>query len=173
MDNNWLAVLNKAQLEKVIATNEKTMKYGLSLTPEEAELIIKARNNTLKDQKRVEFGETILPWLIYAFCDSQYIDSSNYADTIARLQDIFYTYKNELLDELNDTELLNVMREMFDEVCYGDLDYLEGSCLNAYSKAVREGYNGYTYNDGHGEAVAFSADQDWRYELFLQILDRG
>ena len=32
----------------------------------------------------------------------------NYADTLMRLQDIFYLYKNESLDELTDDELLEL-----------------------------------------------------------------
>ena len=45
-------------------------------------------------QKRVEFGEGIVPKIIYEFCDSNYIDQNNYVDTIIRLQEIFYLYKN-------------------------------------------------------------------------------
>ena len=51
----------------------------------------------------------------------------NYADTLMRLQDIFYLYKNESLDELTDDELLEYMKEKFDGICAGDLDYLEGT----------------------------------------------
>ena len=46
----------------------------------------------------------------------------NYADTLMRLQDIFYLYKNESLDELTDDELLEYMKEKFDGICAGDLD---------------------------------------------------
>ncbi len=51
-----------------------------------------------------------------------------------RLQDIFYLYKNESLDELTDDELLEYMKEKFDGICAGDLDYLEGTELDTFAR---------------------------------------
>ncbi len=140
MADNWLDLLQNNQITKVIETNKYTEKYGLSLSEQDAELIIENKKNTLKEQGRVEFGETILPRLIFEFCDSNYIEQDNYADTIIRLQEIFYLYKNETMDEVTDDELLHFMREQFDNVCFGDLDYLEGTCLYNFAKAIRAGY---------------------------------
>lgn len=64
----------------------------------------------------------------------------NYADTLMRLQDIFYLYKNESLDELTDDELLEYMKEKFDGICAGDLDYLEGTVLDTFAREVRDRY---------------------------------
>ena len=74
------------------------------------------------------------------FCDSQFIQSGDYADTLARLQEIFYLYKNESMDELTDRELLEIMKENFEQICYGDLEYLETTCLERFAAAVRAGY---------------------------------
>ena len=94
---NWLeAVVNQTQIGKVMETNQYAQKYGLTLSEEEAQVIVAERKNTLKEQKRVEFGESILPRLIYEFCDSDYINQDNYADTMVRLQEIFFLYKNEM-----------------------------------------------------------------------------
>ena len=38
-------------------------------------------------------------------------------------------YKNEMQDEISDEELLHFMKEQFETVCFGDLDYLTGTCL--------------------------------------------
>ncbi len=71
MDKNWIMQLQRqTQLTKVIETNQTTKQYGLSLTEEEAKLIVTERVNTLKVQKRVEFGEGITPKIIFEFCDS-------------------------------------------------------------------------------------------------------
>lgn len=67
----------------------------------------------------------------------------NYADTLMRLQDIFYLYKNESLDELTDDELLEYMKEKFDGICAGDLDYLEGTVLDTFAREVRTGTKKY------------------------------
>ena len=52
----------------------------------------------------------------------------NYVETLVRLQEIFYLYKNEVQDNLTDDELLHLMKEQFEFLCFGDLDYLEGTC---------------------------------------------
>lgn len=77
------------QLSKIIETNQVTAQFGLTLSEQGAELILEERNNTLREQKRVEFGESILPKLIYEFCDSVYIDQSNYAKIIIRCRKFF------------------------------------------------------------------------------------
>ena len=46
------------------------------------------------------------------------------------LQDIFYSFKNEAMDLLTDDELLTFMKEQFEEICMGDTEYLESTCLS-------------------------------------------
>lgn len=168
---NWLeAAVSQNQVGKVLETNQYTQKYGLTLSEKEAQAIVAERKNTLKEQKRIEFGEGILPRLIYEFCDSYYISQDNYVETIIRLQDIFYLYKNEMLDELTDNELIHFMKEQFDTVCYGDLDYLEGTCLDIFAQAVRSGYQGYQRTDGRGEYGQFDEVQRWDLRLYMEAL---
>ena len=79
---NWLELAaDQAQVGKVMETNQYTQRYGLILKPEDAQIIVAERRNTLREQKRVEFGQGILPQLIYEFCDSGYISQSNYVET--------------------------------------------------------------------------------------------
>ena len=108
---NWLELAaDQAQVGKVMETNQYTQRYGLILKPEDAQIIVAERRNTLREQKRVEFGQGILPQLIYEFCDSGYISQSNYVETMVRLQEIFYLYKNETMDELTDNELVHLLQ---------------------------------------------------------------
>lgn len=168
---NWLeAVVNQTQIGKVLATNQYTEKYGLTLSEEDVQIMLAERKNTLKEQKRVEFGEGILPGLIYEFCDSYYINQDNYVETLVRIQEIFYLYKNEMLDELTDDELLHFMKEQFESVCYGDLDYLEGTCLEVFAQAVRNGYRGYKRTEGRGEYGQFDEVKRWDPQLYLEAL---
>ena len=160
----------KNQLEKVIETNKTTEQFGLVLSEQDAKLILEERKDTLQKQKRVEFGEGIVPKIIYEFCDSNYIDQNNYVDTIIRLQEIFYLYKNEMQDEITDDELLHLMKEQFELICFGDLDYLEGTCLANFAQAIRAGYDGYKNSDGYGEYSKFDEVERWDYELYLETL---
>ena len=127
---NWMALLERAQIQKVMESNQYTEQYGLTLSAQDAEVLAQERKSTLMEQKRVEFGESILPRIIYEFCDSAFISQSNYVESLVRLQEIFFLYKNEMLDEISDEELLNFMKEQFETVCFGDFDYLEGTCLD-------------------------------------------
>ena len=171
-ETNFLEQLNRqAQLASVLNTNQYTEEFGLTLTPEEAELLLTERQNTLKEQQRIEFGASILPRLIYEFCDSAYIRQEDYVETLIQLQDIFFLYKNEMLDEITDDELLHFMKEQFETVCYGDLDYLGGTCLELFAQAIRAGYQDFHSSDGYGEYRQFDKVQRWDRSLYLETLN--
>ena len=168
---NWLeAVAEQTQAEIFLETNQYTQRYGLTLSSEDAQIIAAERRNTLKEHKRVEFGESIMSRLIYEFCDSCYISQDNYLETMLRLQEIFFLYKNEMLDEVTDRELIHFMKEQFETVCYGDLEYLEETCLDIFSQAVRGGYRGYRQTEGRGEYSQFDEVQRWDPKVYLEAL---
>ena len=167
---DWLVLQQKEQLSKVMGTNEITKRYGLALSEQEAQLILEEQKGALKKYQRAEFGTGITSKIIYEFCDSSYIDQNSYVDTIIRLQEIFYRYKNEMLDEITDDELLYLMKEQFELICYGDLDYLEGTCLDHFAQAVRAGYGGYRSSDGRGEYGKFEEVKRWDYDLYMEVL---
>lgn len=172
MNQDWMVLLQREnQLAKIIETNQAAEQYGLVLSEADAGLILEERCSALKEQRRVEFGEGITSKVIYEFCDSSFIDQSNYVNTIIRLQEIFYLYKNEMQDEITDAELLHFMKEQFENICYGDLDYLEGTCLNIFSQAIRAGYREYKSSQGYGEYEQFDEVKRWDSELYLQALD--
>ena len=92
---NWLELMTRQmQITQVLDTNRYTEKFGLVLGKEDAELLAQDRVDTLKSERRIEFGQSILPKIIYAFCDSSYIMQDNYRDSLSRLQEIFFQYKN-------------------------------------------------------------------------------
>lgn len=171
MNKDWVALLqNSNQLAKVMDTNQSTERFGLTLTQQDAQLILDERKHVLSEQKRVEFGESIVPKIIQEFCDSNYISQNNYVSTIIRLQEIFYLYKNEMQDEITDDELLHLMKEQFEIICFGDLDYLEGTCLANFAEAIRAGYDGFKQSDGYGEYSKFDQQKRWDYELYQETL---
>lgn len=162
---------HKKELQKVLTCNSITADYGLRLTPEDAELLLEVRRDTLKEQQRVEFARGILPKLIEAFCDSDYIRQDSYVETLSELQEILYIYKNESLDLLTDDELLTFMREQFDGVCYGSIEYLSETCLERFAQAIRACYIGYQKTGGRGEYKKLSQEQRWDHDLFLAVLN--
>ncbi len=140
MNESLLEVLQsqkeKKELSVLMQCNEKTESFGLSLTEEDAHELVLCRNASLKKYRRVEFGEGILDKLIFTFCDSQYINQENYREVMEELQDIFYSFKNEAMDLLTDDELLTFMKEQFEEICMGDTEYLESTCLPRFAPFV-------------------------------------
>ena len=170
-EKNWLELMSKqTQVKEVLARNRDTEKFGLALSEKEAQLLVAERGEVLRKERRVEFGQGILPKIIDTFCDSAYITQDSYCDTLIRLQEIFFLYKNEMLDEITDDELLEFMREQFDGVCCGDLDYLEGTCLDLFAQAIRAGYSGYEATGGRGEFEKFDLVKRWDKELYLAAL---
>jgi hypothetical protein len=139
-EEQWLYVSNGiSQVAALKAANDYTAKFGLVLSDEETSLLLNERREVLQKEQRVEFGEGILPKLIFAFCDSPYIHQDNYVETLGRLQEIFYFYKNESLDEYTDDELVEAMKELFDGSCQGSLDYLEDTGLQRLARRARYG----------------------------------
>lgn len=170
-DGNWLEVMaGQVQLKQILAVNERTAPYGLVLSEADAALLLSERQKALRYERRVEFGESILPKIIETFCASQYISQANYVETLIRLQEIFFLYKNEMSDEITDDELLHFMQEQFETICCGDLDYLEGTCLDIFAQAVRAGYQGFRETEGRSSFAPFDPVKRWDKELYLETL---
>ena len=134
---DYLLAVSEYSKKELLRSNEYTWQFGLSLSEQDIEKLMIIRKECLQEHQRIEFGKGVLEKLIYAFCDSSYVYQENYVDMLARLQDIFYLYKNESMDELTDNELIEYMRMSFDEVCQGSLDYLEETCLEEFARHIR------------------------------------
>lgn len=139
MDNLYEMIIcnQKEEIKKIEECNEKTALFGVALTKEEIEMLVESKQEILKETQRFEFGRGILPDLLIEFCDSEYIDQNNYAEVICQLQEVFYTYKNDMQDQITDLELLDLMRYTFENVCFGDIGLLESLYLDEYARKVR------------------------------------
>lgn len=174
MDNENIGLIlgkiTRKELDLIEKSNVNINKFGLTITREEAKEIIISKNETLKKYKRIEFSYGVTEKIIYIFSDSEYIDRNNYIDTIKDLVDIFYNFKNETEDNLTDDELLNFMREQFDDVCYGDLGYLRDTCLERFSKAVRDDSLDYIHTQGKNIYENLSEEQRWDKDLYQNVM---
>lgn len=125
----------EAVVSEILALNEKTAEHGLILNEAEATEVAEARISALHDTGRLDFRGGTVSGIIEAFCDSPYINSSNYKDTICELLYLFYEYKN--LFRINDSELIKYMAELFNSECHGSLELLNSTCLSKLSRDNR------------------------------------
>lgn len=130
MDKEDLLVSAEHQSTAALAkSNETAARYGLSLSQPEMHKLARQRVQVLRGTGRVDFEGGVLDKLVYAFCDSGYLDARNYFDTLCALQEAFYQLKNET--ELPDDILIERMRQHFEGNCGGSVDDLPGILLQA------------------------------------------
>lgn len=114
-------------IAEILAVNEKTAQYGLVLDKNDAAEIAEARTSALRVSGRLEFHGGLIEKLIEAFCDSPYIDQTNYKDTICELLYLFYEYKS--LTRISDKALIKYMADSFNGECRGSIEMLNSEYL--------------------------------------------
>ncbi len=142
---------NASEISQIEKCNNYSSKFGLLLTNAQIRTLSQERYETLKRYGRIELGKGIIEKLIFEFCDSPYIWQENYTDTLSELQDIFYYFKNESLDEFTDDELIRYMRKSFDNECQGSLEYLRETSLEDVCRSIRYGQDAYKYLDSYDD----------------------
>jgi hypothetical protein len=154
-------VLKEQAIMELKKCNDFISKYRLSLSDADMQMLVEQRFETLKTNGRVEFGGGILKKLIFEFCDSAYIWQDNFVATIQELQEAFYYYKNEALEELTDDELIALMKRYFENECQGSLEDLKESKLEELCSKVRFGAKGYELLDEEEELYSdLDSDED-------------
>jgi hypothetical protein len=132
-------LIQKQAVSEVIKCNDYTQRFGLILTQAQAIELVETRHLVLSDNGRIEFGGGVIDIIIREFCDSPYISTHNYTQTLHELIEIFYYYKNETMDLICDEDLIKFMKSSFDGVCQGSLDLLSGRELYRLAKNLRFG----------------------------------
>ena len=138
IQNQMMIESARQELSECNAFSEQ---YGLTLSDSEIEELIECRTNALKDSGRVEFSGGILPKLIYAFCDSPYIDRDDWESTLAELQEAFYYFKSDSQDKYTDDELIEFMVKVFNGRAQGSAEYLIGTSLDSLCRYARSDYD--------------------------------
>ena len=131
--------LREREAAALLRCNEATAPYGLTLTPRQALELAETRAHALRNAGRLELRGGVAEKIILAFCDSPHLDQRNYAAALNALVEIFYEYKNETIDRLNDDELIGCMRRCFDGPGMGSLELLRGRELERVARNVRYG----------------------------------
>lgn len=113
----------------LLQSNSKTKNYGLTLTPTQAAQVAIAHQKAIQAAGRIEFSGEIPAQMHLAFCDSTFINPAEYADILGELLETFYFFKNKL--PYSDEELIHSMQTLFNGVCHGSLELLQGRELPA------------------------------------------
>ena len=142
MKRNEISLLNQVQsvaVADILSCNAMTARYGLRLNEEDAKALVQTRTQALYNSGRVEFAGSALPKIIIAFADSPYLADDSAMDTLHQLVEAFYEYKSETRDEVDDDELIALMRHHFDHSCQGSVEFLREDLLASLSRSVRFG----------------------------------
>jgi hypothetical protein len=111
------------QLAKGLSdSNTLAARYGLILVAGDIKTLLHRQQDVLRETNRIEFGSGPYEKLIYALCDSPYIDQSTYADTLGELCELFYRFKSESGEIWSDDELIEKMADLFNGACYGAVE---------------------------------------------------
>jgi hypothetical protein len=110
---------------------------------------VENRKEALERNGRIEFGGGVIQKIIIEFADSHYLYQDVYLNTLMELQECFYYFKNESLEELSDDELIHMMKKYFDDVCQGSIEFLKTTMLENYCRDVRYVSDEYRNSDGY------------------------
>lgn len=124
-----------------------TEAFGLTLSNGDMAALLRRRKQALQDTGRVEFAGGIFQKLVYAFCDSPYLSQANYANTLCELTAQFYAFKSDIEDEMTDDELLDAMRDLFNQRAQGALEYLADITLSDLCRMPSSDDAGPVYNE--------------------------
>jgi hypothetical protein len=118
--------------------NREIQRYGLSLTAEDIRTLVAGRRESLALSDRIEFGGGVVAQIILAFAGSPFLSQENFVPTVLELQELFYDFKNESLEQIPDDDLIGKMRSLFDDLAQGDLAYLEEALFEGLARHIRE-----------------------------------
>jgi hypothetical protein len=165
MDKRFLLspILDMSQtaVDEILMCNVVSSRYGLVLSHAEAKELVETRNETLKSYGRIELGGGIINKLIEAFCDSPYILQRDYSHILNELIETFYYYKNETLDQLSDDELIDLMKDNFNNRCHGSLELLQNRDLDKIARNIRYSEDDYDNLDEDDGAEEYFFGEDY------------
>ncbi len=128
----------RAAARELESCNAAIGRYGLSLSSSDVEALVVGRLEALEVSERIEFGGGVVKQLVLAFAGSPFVSQINFVPTLLELQELFYEFKNESLEQIPDDDLIAKMRSLFDDPAQGDLGYLEEALFEGLARHVRE-----------------------------------
>lgn len=143
---------------QILSLNEKSEQYGLVLSSADAAALVQTRTEVLSANGRVEVGSETIGKLVDAFCDSAFINQREYPAIMHVLIEIFYDAKNETRDLISDDDLIDFMKDAFENRCFGSLELLYGRELNTLADNLRRGVR--DYKDMNPDSYELDEDEE-------------
>jgi len=128
----------RAAARELESCNQVTQRYGITLSPQDIQALVVGRLDALRETERVEFGRGVAKDLVLGFCGSPYVSNDAFVQTVVELQELFYQFKSESLEQITDEELIGTMRSLYDDVAHGDLERLSEALFDGLGCHVRE-----------------------------------
>lgn len=130
-------ISTKTAVDQILKINERSLLFGIYLTPSDALELVETRSQALCAYGRVEIGSATIGKIIEMFCDSSYIFQAIYAETINELLETFYYFKNESLDLISDDDLIEIMKDYYEHRCHGSIELLQHRELELLARNLR------------------------------------
>lgn len=128
----------RAAAGELESCNRVIGRHGIVLSQQDIQALVVGRLDALQETERVEFGGGVAKDLVVAFASSVYVSQATFVETVLELQELFYDFKNESLEQITDDELVQTMRSLYDDVAHGDMRRLAEALFDGLGRHVRE-----------------------------------
>ena len=162
-----LTLINQQAIAEILKMNDLSDNFGLSLTPSQAEDLVETRAIALKAHGRIELNTGVMGKLIEVFCDSQYLNADNYAQSLNELLEIFYHLKAESREILmtdgliSDDDIITDMKKAFETICQGSIELLANREGIKIARSFNHDYKP-DFNEDHNHEGSYL--DDWADE---------
>ena len=153
-----------AAARELESCNATISRYGLALSKSDVQALVLGRIEALDESDRVEFGGGIAKDLVLSFAGSPYVSQTDFVPTILELQELFYEFKNESLEQIADEDLIAKMRSLFDDPAQGNLELLGEALFDGLGRHVREEIVAPTALGFHDRTDADKAEASMEYD---------
>lgn len=144
-----LQLLEQAK-EELRSYNAFSEAFGLTLGEEEIAELITGGADTALIHGGLASSVEILQKLIYAFCDSPFMEQDTYMRTLAQLQEAFGYFRTEAQDAHSDDDLIAFMLNVYNGRAQGSAEFLIGISLDALIRYARDEYDTFDEGDSYG-----------------------
>ena len=170
METSPLIPIRPSDAELIrIAINGHLASAGITITASEATDLAMHRDLCLRDNERIEFGTPAVVTIARELALPPCLEAHNAADTLTRLQEVFYRTRDELAIEVPDSEIIEAICHCFDELGSAfDVARLPTEELMAFSKTYRQAQESteeacYCLTDDSGRTYTFDP-AEWDYD---------
>lgn len=170
MDTSPLSPICSSAAESLrTIINSHLASAGITITASEAADLAIHRDLCLRDNERIEFGTPTVVTIARELALSPCLEARNAADTLTRLQEVFYRTRDELAIEVPDSEIIEAVCHCFDELGSAfDVATLPTEELMTFSKTYRQAQESteeacYCLTDDTGHTYTFDPTE-WDYD---------